>query len=31
MNPEDSTEPNGDGIILDFANRKVMRKSPSRD
>lgn len=31
MNPEDSRKPNGDGIVFDFADRKVMRKSPSRD
>lgn len=29
-NPEDSREPNDDGIVLDFADQKVMRESYSR-
>lgn len=31
MNPEDSYEPNCEGIFLDFAEGKVTRKSYSRD
>lgn len=29
-NPEDYREPNDDGIVLDFADQKGMRKSYSR-